>query len=95
MGDRLPERVVGAARIQEVSATVSPDKEAISSTDDSSSKKSPSMPYIHINSGERYTTGALHAQGFCQAAIARIPGRIGLPTSFVALATQAPTAGNP
>src|SRR5687767_11206663 len=51
-----------AARIQEVSATFSPEKEMIWDTDDSSGKKRPSLKYSQITSGERYTLGALHAQ---------------------------------
>ncbi len=33
------------------------------------------MKYFQITSGERYTLGALHTQGFSQAAIARVLGR--------------------
>jgi hypothetical protein len=64
-----------AARIQEVSATFSPKKEVIWKTCDSSAKKRSPLMYRQITSGERYTLGALHAQGFSQAAIARHLGR--------------------
>jgi IS30 family transposase len=64
-----------ASRIQEVSATFAPEKEAIWNTDDSSGKKRPSLKYFQITSGERYTLGALHTQGFSQAEIARLVGR--------------------
>jgi IS30 family transposase len=61
-------------RIQEVSATFPPEKEAIWKTSDPSGKKRTLM-YNQITSEERYTLGALHAQGFSQAAIARHLGR--------------------
>ncbi len=62
------------SRIQEVSATLSPKKEAIWKTSDPSGKKRTLM-YNQITSEERYTLAALHVQGFSQAAIARHLGR--------------------
>ena len=52
-----------------------PRKEVIWNTDDESSCKKVVMKYRQITSGERYTLGTLCAQGFSQAAIARVLGR--------------------